>query len=179
MRRMKSLFFVGLGAALFLTLVASAAYSVETNYMKVTGSKQGVFKGKVTRNGSNWSSVGEIRPYGIGVETPVDTPRGPGERKYKPIVIRKRVDETSPQFRRAAATNEVLSEVVIQSVRSGSNGEDQVYRTITLKNALVTGVKEIGGNRTNEEEEIQLTFQQIVITDSMGKTTATDDWLAH
>jgi type VI secretion system secreted protein Hcp len=166
-----------LTAAFCLTLLASPAYSAEKYYLKVEGTKQGQFKGEVERNGSRWI---EITAFSAGVQSPRDAATGQasGKRQHKPIVITKEIDKASPQLLQAVTTNEVLKEVVIQSVRPEPKGKEQVYQTITLTNAVISKVKGFSGKNKNEEEQFQFTFQKIEVTNLQGTKTATDDWLA-
>ena len=177
MRKAKSGLGIALAAAFCLTLLGSPAYGAEKYYLKMEGTKQGPFKGGVARNGSRWI---EIVAFSAGVITPRDASTGQasGKRQHKPISITKEVDEASPQIFRAATTNEVLKDVVIQSVRPGPEGKEQVYQTITLTNAVISEVKKLSGKNKNEQERFELTFQKIMVTNLQGKTTATDDWLA-
>lgn len=72
-----------------------------------------------------------------------------------------------------------VREVVIEFVRPGRGGQEEVYRRVTLVNAVVSGIeKSRGGARRDlhEREEISFTFQKIEVTDSQGKTSAQDDW---
>jgi type VI secretion system secreted protein Hcp len=177
MRIRRSVLRIAVAAGFCLTLLGSTAYGAEKYYVKIEGSKQGQFKGEVERNGSRWI---EITAFSAGVQSPRDASSGQvsGKRQHKPISITKEVDEASPQIFRAATTNEVLKDVVIQSVRPGPKGQEQVYQTITLTNAVISEVKRLSGKNKNEQERFQFTFQKIEVTNLQGKTTATDDWLA-
>jgi type VI secretion system secreted protein Hcp len=168
---------VALAAAFCLTLLGSPAYGAEKYYLQIEGVKQGAFKGSVKRNRSSWI---EVAAFSAGAITPRDASTGQasGKRQHKPISITKEVDESSPQLFQAATTNEVLKNVVIQSVRVGPHGKEQVYQTITLKNAHIPQVKKIPGKGKQEQERFEFIFQEIQVTDIQGKTTATDDWTA-
>ena len=168
---------LALAAAFCLALLASPAHGAEKYYLKVEGTKQGSFKGGIERNGSRWI---EITAFSVGLISPRDAATGQasGKRQHKPISITKEVDESSPQLFRAATTNEVLKDVVIQSVRLDPHGKEQIYQTITLKNAHIPQVQKIAGKGKREEERFDLIFQQIQVTDVQGKVTATDDWEA-
>jgi type VI secretion system secreted protein Hcp len=177
MRMVKNRLGIALVAAFCLTLLGSPAYGAEKYYLRIEGLKQGPFKGGVARNGSRWI---EIIAFSAGAESPRDAASGQasGKRQHKPIVITKEIDEASPQLLQAVTTNELLKEVVIQSVRPDPKGKGQVYQTITLTNAAIAKVKGVSGKNKNEEERFQFTFQKIEVTDVQGKKTATDDWLA-
>lgn len=166
------------GSALSFALFASAAPAAEKYYMKVEGTKQGEFKGNIARNGTKWI---ELTSFSYQVKPPLDSATGKasGKRQHQPVVIKKTVDSASPQLLQACTTNETLKEVVVQVTRTGPAGKEQLYQTVTLTNAHIPSAKKAGGKGTkkkNEEEEIQFTFQKIVVTDTNGKVTATDDW---
>jgi type VI secretion system secreted protein Hcp len=168
---------VTLVAAFYLTLLGSPASGAEKYYVKIEGVKQGPFKGETTKNRSNWI---EVLSFSAGALAPRDASTGQasGKRQHKPISITKEVDESSPQLFKAATTNEVLKNVVIQSVRVDPRGKEQIYQTITLKNAHIPQVQKILGKGKREQERFELIFQEIQVTDVQGKVTATDDWTA-
>jgi type VI secretion system secreted protein Hcp len=168
---------LALAAAFCLTLLGSQAYGAEKYYLQIEGVKQGPFKGGVERKGRSWI---EVAAFSVGLISPRDAATGQasGKRQHKPISITKEVDESSPQLFQAATTNEVLKNVVIQSVRVDPRGKEQIYQTITLKNAHIPQIQKIGGKGKREEERFDLIFQEIQVTDIQGKVTATDDWTA-
>lgn len=175
---------VGLSAVLCLTLLASPAYAAIEAYVMIKGTKQGQFKGEVTHKGSNqWIPVIAISH---GVQSPRDNATGQasGKRQHKPITITREWGAASPQLERARATSELLELVVIEFVRPGPKGEEQVYQTIRLTNALISRINRNGnqasgraaGKDTHEQEEISFTFEKIEILYANGKKTGTDDW---
>jgi type VI secretion system secreted protein Hcp len=162
-----------------LTLLPSLTYAAASYYLKIEGVNQGALKGQINRKGSLWIPVLGVSQ---GVQSPRDVATGQasGKRQHKPIVIRKEVDAASPQLYRAAISHEALKEVLIDFVRTDPRGKEEVYQTITLRGAHIADIKKIGnraaGDRPKEEEEISITYEEIQVTDKMGKTTATDDW---
>jgi type VI secretion system secreted protein Hcp len=170
---------VTLGALLLLTLAWLPAAAAVNTYMKIDGVKQGPFKGEVKRSGgTQWISIVAIEH---GIESPRDAATGQasGKRQHKPIKITKETDASSPQLARAAAGRETLREVVIEFVRTGPKGGEQVYQTITLTNALLTSVQRAQGRASKEprpHEELTFTYQKIEVKNSNGKVSAGDDW---
>jgi type VI secretion system secreted protein Hcp len=173
---------VATGAVLWLAVASLPASAAVNAYMKIDGAKQGEFKGGGTRKDSKqWIPVIAVSH---AVESPRDAASGraSGKREHASIKITKEWDAASPQFQRALTENEALRQVVIEFVRTGPQGKEQVYQTVTLTNALVTHIQKIGAShagRANnmEQEEIELTFQKIEVN-SNGKTSVKDDWEA-
>jgi type VI secretion system secreted protein Hcp len=140
-------------------------------FIQIEGAKQGQFKGEVTRKGNTqWIPIVVIA---LDVESPRDAGSGlpTGRRMYKPITITKEWGAASPQFQRSLAEHESLKQVVIEFVRTGSQGKEQVYRTVTLTNAFVTRIQKRAASLAGrsdkmeqdkmEQEEIELTYQSI------------------
>jgi type VI secretion system Hcp family effector len=77
--------------------------------------------------------------------------------------------------------------VVIEFVRPGPRGKEEVYQTIELTNAQIAAIQRgenhgaagngAEGKDTHETEEISLTFEKIEVTNDKEAKTATDDWL--
>jgi type VI secretion system secreted protein Hcp len=168
----------GAMAAIFcLASPASPALGADKHYVKFEGTKQGQFKGEAPRSGGGWI---EIQSFSQAVVSPRDASTGQasGKREHNPITIVKQVDVSSPQLSQAARSNELMREVLIQSVRTEPSGKEQVYQTIQLTNATVTSVERMAGGARNESERITLIYQKIQVTDSKGGVTATDNWIA-
>ncbi len=161
-------------------------------YIRITGQKQGSFKGESPRNADNHQWI-EVFAFSMGVESPRDPSSGQvtGRRQYQPVTFVKAWGAASPQILTACATNEVLTQVVFQFIKTNENGEEYVFQTVTLTNAAISQVfrfvgdpeanhtpKSIpsGPTDTNELERVSFTFQKIEIDDTDGKTTFSDDW---
>jgi type VI secretion system secreted protein Hcp len=149
----------------------------------IRGAKQGPFKGDSTARGQEkWIHCSQFL---LSLTSPRDAATGmaTGKRQYAPIVITKEWDAASPQIFQAAATNEVLPQVELEFLRTGPQGIESVFETVTLTNATISAVKQyIGfpdaGEPPNPHplENVSFTFQKIEITNAEGKTMAVDDW---
>lgn len=163
---------------LTLTLLALPVLAAENYYVKITGARQGAFKGDVVREGSPWIRVISVQ----NVESPRDVATGQasGKRQWKSVVIRKNIDGSSQQLLRSVESKEPLKQVVIQFVRTANTGKEEAYQTITLVDAQISNFKKVAGpgSKREEEEEITFTYQKIEITDIKGKKMATDDWVS-
>lgn len=156
-----------------------------TMYMTVRGAKQGTFKGEGT---SRAKGKIPLLSFQMEVDSLRDAASGQplGRRQYKPITIRKEIGASSPQFLQALATNEVLITVEFEFLSSNSDGEEAIDYTVELTNATVSEVAqsvdtaETGGPLvdTRRLEVVAFTFQKIVVSDTPGETSFSDDWMA-
>jgi type VI secretion system secreted protein Hcp len=182
--------------AMAITLISAAMAfadpaAAESNaYMRVKGLKQGEIKGSVVQKGRE----GQIMVIAMdhAITSPRDAASGlaTGKRQHGALMIAKELDRSSPQLRTALVNNEVLSEVVLMfwqpQLRAATGmGSEVQYFTITLKNASISGIREVMPNNKVSDlaqraayEEVQLTYQSITWTWNDGGITASDDWQA-
>ena len=82
--------------------VTTIAAPTARAFMQVTAWKQGKFKGE------KGSYNIPILAYGLDVVVPLDPSSGlaSGRRQWKPIVVTKTIDASSPQFMQSLVTNE-------------------------------------------------------------------------
>ena len=153
---------------------ASAAYEF---YVTIEGVKQGKFKG----DGKAKAHPGTIAclAFAYEVKSPRDASTGmaTGRRQHEPIVITKRWDSASPQLFQALVSNESLKSVLLEFVRTRPDGQEEVYYTITLQDAMVVGIKQYtdaAGGR--ELEDVSFSFQRIFVEDKVGKAASMDAW---
>ena len=151
-------------------------------YLKVTGSRQGDFKG----DSSDPRRAGWIKclDFQLQLVSPRDQRSGQvsGKRIWKPIVITKQWDPASPQFLQSLATNELLSSVLIEFESDLADGTEGTYYSVHLTDASVAKVRQYIGRHGEaadlfEIEEIDFTFRKIDIVFKDGGTTFSDNWL--
>ena len=111
-------------------------------YVSFKGTKQGQLKGessKASRRDKTWFV---LQSFELGGESPVDATRSAGasKRPHKPFSLTKEVDGATPLLLQAHVTNELFESVIIQTV----NDQNQVSKTITLKNAIISAIKTNG-----------------------------------
>ncbi len=154
-------------------------------YVTIRGVKQGIFKGQSTN--SKHANEMQGLQFMAQVTSPRDAATGmaSGKRQYSPIVFTKQWDAASPQLLEALTSNESLSLVEFDFIRTSATGEESVYETIKLTNATISSLKRyIGFPDAGEPpdaralEDVGITFQKIEISNNDGKTTAMDDWTA-
>ncbi|MBC8074063.1 MAG: type VI secretion system tube protein Hcp [Deltaproteobacteria bacterium] len=120
--------------------------------------------------------VGTAREAGSGLAT--------GRRQYKPLVIRKRIDKSTPLFAKALCDNEKV-EGTFKFFRPNPTGDgttEQFY-TIEIKNGRLASFKQISPDSSQpalstmpEMEEISIIFHTITWTYSNGGITHQDTW---
>ena len=160
-------------------------------YVTITGTKQGRLQGE--ENSESDDGAGQARLTGIKYRYEVSTPRqggsgmATGKRVHSPVVFTKRWGPSSPQLLTALFTNEVLTSVLFEFVRVGGSGQEEIFHTVTLHNAVVTDIvtyadlTDTSGDPYDGAylEDISLVFRRIEIENKPGKTTAMEDLGGH
>jgi len=164
----------------------------------IKGAKQGQFPGgNNIKSRANTSVV--VRTEAL-VNTPRDVSSGLalGKRMYDPLKLELLFDPAYIMTMTAAATNEILSTVLIsyfqpagsalqnQGATKQAGGEAKAFYTIELTNAQISSCKFTQpysrAHESSEDKhrdnhyEIELTFQKITCTWVEGGKTFTDDW---
>jgi type VI secretion system secreted protein Hcp len=150
-------------------------------YLKVKGAKQGDIKGEAGKKSDRIPILG----FSYGVQSPrdVSTGQASGKRQHRPVTIYKEWGVASPQLYEALVTNERLTSVTIDEIRTDPAGRDTVYMEIRLTNATITSIS-IDPERasaaplwTNHEIELVFfAFEKIEIENMVSKVVAMDDW---
>jgi len=155
-------------------------------YISIDGAKQGTFKGEaVAKEGTGHGKIAGVR-YFSETTSPRDiaTGQASGKRVHKPILFTKEWDASSPQLFQALVTNEVLTKVLFEFIRTNENGEDEVHFRVTLTNANISSIKsyvdltDTTGDAydAHELEDVELAYRKIEIENVTAKTAAVDDW---
>jgi type VI secretion system secreted protein Hcp len=109
-----------------------------------------------------------------------------GRRQYSPLVIRKRIDRTSPLLMKALVDNAVV-DAVFRFVRPNPKGDGTQlhYYTVAIRQGRLGSVKQISPDALDRQsaglpqfEEITLVFQQIAWTYMDGGISMSDTWSA-
>jgi type VI secretion system secreted protein Hcp len=168
---------------LFLSGLCVAAGAAGEFFVTVEGTKQGYFAGEGLRG----SELGKIEAIALRYEvtSPRDGASGlaTGKRQHSPVTITKEWGRSSPQLFQALATNEVLKSVLLEFVRVGNDGAEEVYQTMKLTNATVSRLARYitpagvsAGEASRALEDVAFNFEKIEITDLVSRTVAVDDW---
>jgi type VI secretion system secreted protein Hcp len=137
--------------------------------LHVIGTQQGRLKG---------DKGGEGEPvlcsyYAYDLTTPLDAATGmpAGKRRHGPLVIRKKLNPTSPQLAKACIEQEVLKEVRLSfsnpmrdpNARTSGSTTALRYYTIKLTNARIASIKHLMTVELEPEplEEVAFVFEQI------------------
>lgn len=162
---------------------AAPAASADTLYAWIKGARQGVLKGEEIAKGREGST--RVTRLQQELTVPHDAAnRVSGKRQYRPLVISHPNGTMAVQLLNAAATNEVLSEVIIQIWAPSATGMREpgtvLATTIKLTNATVldintTAAPTNGAGDAQVQQEVTLGFQRIEVTDHRGNVVMTDD----
>lgn len=168
-------------ASLFLISSIASSQSISIS-MTVESMVQGKFMAESMR-AKAVEKANKIDVVSVASEltSPRDIASGlaTGKRQHKPLTIVKQSGASSPQFFRAAISNENLKKVVIEFYKAdGRTGQEALFYTITLEDASVANFRQYSTD-TNLFDEIKLTFRKITVESATGKTAATDDWMAQ
>ena len=159
-----------------------------TMVMAVEGNVQGKFKPE-SDFGSKFSDKIEVLGFVFEVSSPRDIATGmaSGKRTYQPIIVWKKMGESSPQFFQALITNEPIKKITIEYHKPdpsfGGNSKVLSY-TVLLENAAISSYKQVMGPLAGEKfdgtandmiyDEIRVSFEKITVTENKGKGMATD-----
>jgi type VI secretion system secreted protein Hcp len=153
--------------------LAAPVFAATNIFMSITSAKQGQFKGdEKSPRGSQWIPIVQMNE---GVAAPRDsaTGRASGKRQHEPIKVVKVIDASSPQLRKAATTGEHLKEVVFEFYRPNGKDKDELYETIRLSDAIITGIQNRGAGSTGHNdrptEEISFEYEKIEFTYAQQK----------
>ncbi len=166
-----------LAAASLLIAGHASAYQF---YMTIDGATQGEFKGESTRH----AHEGEIPcfefEHQVHVQIDVATGHASGKRQHRPLKVTKQWGAASPQILQALSTNERLNQVRLQFVKTGDDGAEYVYHTVTLVDAAIVDWEAQGGELPNgvtgEVETVSFSYRRIIWENLDGQTAAEDDW---
>lgn len=108
-------------------------------YVTIVGAQQGAFKGEAT-------GEQEGKLVGLAYEQASTVPvaaggRASGKPTHQPVRFTRRWGPASPQFLKALATAEPLTEAVFEFVRATDEGQQEVFHRVRLFGARVVEVR--------------------------------------
>lgn len=127
-------------------------------YVNIHSKVQGPFRGN-----DKHEFGPECMEFSYQVTAPLDSVTGhtSGKRQHNPVKIVKEWGASSPQLFHAIFSNEVLNSVLIEFVRTNTNGPDVSY-TILLKNAVISEMHHIG----EDKDSVTFEYEEIAISHS-------------
>jgi type VI secretion system secreted protein Hcp len=168
-------------AVLLLPLGARAAETVHL-FLKSNGVDM---RGESTKNSLGRKDSIECLSFESAVSTARDAASGQatGRRQYQPIVIRKRIDKSSPLLMKALTNNEVISgDFRFYRPSSTGDGTTEHFYSVAIKGARVASVRLIVPDTTDPKsaslppmEEVTFVFQSITWTFTNGGVTHEDE----
>ena len=152
-------------------------------YVTADASRQGKLRGESVRDRKGDKLVGLAFHYSVGVPRDASGGMPTGRRTHQPVTFVKEWGAASPQFFQALITNELFKSVLFEFVKTNDTGEEYVFHTIKLSNALVTDIEQYiepgtptgGAGDIRPLERIAFTFQKIELENIDGHTVATDE----
>lgn len=168
---------------MFVLLGTGVANAAQEFYLSITGSKQGPFKGEVTRKGFEGKIAGLNFDYAVVSPRDLASGQATGKRMHKPVRITKVWGSSSTQLFTAVTTNEALTSVVIDFFSIEPTGMTVLDHSFKLSNAFVTSIthsSETTGTLASlpPTETVEFVFQQIELLNHRTKTAAMDSMLA-
>jgi type VI secretion system secreted protein Hcp len=153
---------------LFLTIKASG------------GKSEPILGDSLIVSGGRKDSI-ECLYYEQGVASPRDVTSGAatGKRQYKPIIIGKRVDRSTPLLAKALTENQIL-EAIIKFYRANQkDGTSEQFYSVELKQVRIASLKHVTGPAAVPGpllEEIALVFNSISWTWAHPQVQQEDQW---
>lgn len=150
-----------------------------TMQLRVTiESQRGRIRGEV---GDPKSGCLKARVFASGIRSLRDSAAGSGggRRQHQPLSFTKDVGEATPQLAQLACSGEVLRSVLCEFMRFADGGQDEVFFTVRLCDATVSGHRLIMTDDADGRpfiEEVDLTYRRIEWEHRAGKTMSADEW---
>jgi type VI secretion system secreted protein Hcp len=154
-------------------------------YFSLTGEQQGNIEGSCQIE----NQVGKILVQGVDhtIEIPrsIQTGLPTGKRIHMPLMIIKQLDKSSPKLFQALTSGEQLSTAKLEYYMISAQGQETLYYTVELKNAIITSIRKYfptaldPNNKTiGHMEEVSFTYATIIETWTPDGIEAQDSWTA-
>ena len=150
--------------------------------LSITGEVQGEIEGSCELEDREGTIL--VQAFDHVVEIPTDD-RGvaSGRRQHSPISITKEIDRSTPMLYQALCTGELLTTVVLDWYRLDGSGEEELYFTIELENAMITRIHPWVPNvldRRKESlrhmEDVSIAYESIIWTWEPDGIEYEDTW---
>lgn len=138
--------------------------------LTITGEVQGLIEGSCELDEREGTIL--VQAFDHVVEIPTDD-RGiaSGRRMHRPMMITKEIDKSTPMLYQALCTGELLTEVTLDWYRLDGTGDEELYYSIELENAMITRIHPWVPNvldRSSEGlrhmEDVSIAYERIIWT---------------
>jgi type VI secretion system secreted protein Hcp len=142
-------------------------------FMHVDGGTLGTIDGEATEKGhEKWIT---LSGYDADASVPVASGgagggQASGKVQFKPIVVTKPIDKSTPKLFQALVTGGHLPAVQIDFVHPDGAGGDEVFYSVKLEQVIVTDIHQSDAGKASGRplEQVSLDFQKIEITEGGG-----------
>jgi type VI secretion system secreted protein Hcp len=141
-------------------------------FMHVDGGALGTIEGEATEQGhEKWIT---LSGYDGDATAPIASGGtgggGTGKVQFKPIVVTKPIDTSTPKLFEALVTGRHLPAVQIDFVRAHGAGGDEVFYSVKLEQVIVTDIHQTDAGKAGGHplEQVSLDFQSVEITEGGG-----------
>jgi type VI secretion system secreted protein Hcp len=116
-------------------------------YLKLEGATQGLIKGSVTQIGKEGMiSVLSFSNEVNYIPDPMGVPRNPPHLDYKPLVLVKQIDRSTPLLYKAFATAELMKTFNLAFYAKTASGSEVLQFTIDLSGAIIKNIVQVKQN---------------------------------
>ena len=138
--------------------------------LTIIGSEQGEIEGSCDMDDRDGTIL--VQAWNHVVEIPTDS-RGltTGRRVHRPMVLTKEIDKSTPMLYQALCTGEKLTEVKLDWYRLDGAGDEELYFSILMENALISKINPWIPNVLDKNnagfrhmEDINIIYEKIVWT---------------
>ena len=150
--------------------------------LTITGEVQGLIEGSCELEAREGTIL--VQAFDHVVEIPTDD-RGlaSGRRAHRPMTITKETDRSTPMLYQALCTGELLTDVKLDWYRLDGSGDEELYFSIALQNAMITRIHPWVPNvlsRVNENlrhmEDVSIAYERIIWTWEPDGIEFEDQW---
>lgn len=154
-------------------------------HMSLTGETQGNISAKAcTIQGRENTILCQALNHELYIPRDPQTGLPTGKRVHQPLTITKAFDRSSPLLYEALTNGEVMREVKLEFYRIAPSGKEEVYFTITLKNAIIVSIKAWVPNALDPSresfthmEDVSFTYRDITWEHNIDGTMGDDSWV--
>lgn len=135
--------------------------------LSIVGSQQGEIEGSCDMEGRGGTIL--VQAWNHVIEVPSDN-QGitSGKRVHRPMVLTKEIDKSTPMLYQALCTGEKLTEVKLDWYRLDGTGDEELYFSVFMENALICKINPWIPNVLDKEsvgfrhmEDINIIYEKI------------------